>query len=285
MDAQRQSEKRGVMDFRPRLEVDGTLAIRPLIDEGPPFTVGRIEFRGNHRFGDATLRRAIALEEGALFDAERLRRSVARLNDLKLFEPLAGDDIELRRDDAAHVADITFRMREKPRGRWALSGPVIPAEIAGPFSASITSRLPAWGSGLLEASTWYASFNLIGLPRSVARLIPFAPRSGLLPLFSLERPLLPGQRWISGFAISPQLGWKSGLAGYGLGQAHQTFRSLLHADLLRPPALVAPVEWGSPVVRPARAGALICEPPKPRWSKVRTAAASLNEFLLGVRPF
>jgi hypothetical protein len=231
------------------------------------------------------LRRALVLDEGALFDAERLRRSVARLNGLGLFEPLGEQDLEVRRDEAACRADITFHLREKPRGRWALTGPLVPLGIAGPLSASITSRLPAWGAGLFEASTYSLSFSLIGLSSSVARLIPFAPRNGILPLVSLARPLLPGQRWTSGFALSPQLGWRASLAGYGLTQTHQSFRALLGSDRLNPPPLAVPVQWVAPVPRPAAAGALVCDPPKPRAWKLRTAAATLNEFLLGVRPF
>jgi hypothetical protein len=175
-------------------------------------------------------------------------------------------------------------MHEKGRGRWSFSGPVVPVGVTGPFTASITSRLPAWGRGILEASTYYATFQLIALTPAVARLIPFVPKSGILPLATLERPFLPGQTWTSGFTISPQLGWKAAIAGYAVGRAHEGFRSLLGGDRMDPPSLMVPLEWTSPE-RPAKAGALICDPPKPRWSKVRTVAAMLNEFLLGVRPF
>ncbi len=287
---QRASEKEGAIEFHGRLDIDGspeddTVTVRPVGIQGPPFTVGRIGFRGNHAYGDLTLRRALKLDEGAVFDGEQFRTSVARLNDLKLFEPITPQDIEIRPNGDAHSADITFNMKQRARGKWSFSGPVIPMGIVGGFSASVTSRLPAWGRGLLEASTYYFSFSMLGLPGTVSSFLPFNnSASRWLPLFVLARPSLPGQRWFSGFTISPQLGVRSMLFGYGMSQAHQGIRSLLHADGIEVPSLMVPVQWSSPA-RPAKAGGLLCEPPKSTWTKVRRLAAMANDMLLGSQPF
>ncbi len=285
---QRASEKDGSIDFAARLDIDGSpdddfVTVRPVSLQGAPVTVGRIEFRGNHAYGDLTLRRALKLEEGALFDGARFRDSVGQLNSLKLFEPLTEHDIEIRRDSDGRRADITFRMKERPRGRWSLSGPVIPVGIAGPFSGSVTSRLPGWGRGILELSTYYFSFSMLGLP-SMSRFLPLGNSVGRwLPLAAIARPALPGQRWLSGFTISPQMGLQSMLLGYGMSQAHVTFRGLLHADGIEVPSLVVPVQWISPA-RPAKAGALLCEPPKSKWTTLRRIAATANEMMLGAGP-
>jgi hypothetical protein len=285
----RASEKAGAIDFIARLDIDGSpeddfVTVRPISLQGAPFTVGRIEFRGNHSFGDLTLRRALKLDEGALFDGERFRQSVGQLNSLKLFEPLSQDDVEIRRDNDGRVADIAFRMKEKPRGRWSLSGPVIPVGVAGPFTGSITSRLPGWGRGMLELSTYYFSFSMMGLP-SISRFLPVSNSVGRwLPLVAIARPALPGQRWLSGFTVSPQLGLQSMLAGYAMSQAHVTVRGLLRSGGIETPPIVVPVQWISPA-RPAKAGALLCEPPKSRWATLRRIGSAANEMVLGAGPF
>ncbi len=286
---QRASEKDGAIEYNARLDIDGspeddTVTVRPVGMQGPPFTVGRIEFRGNRAYGDLTLRRALKLNEGAVFDGESFRTSVARLNDLKLFEPLTPQDIQIRPNTEAHSADITFNMKERPRGKWSISGPVLPIGIIGPFSGSITSRLPGWGRGLLEASTYYFTFSMMGLP-ALPRILPFGnSASRWLPLLALARPSLPGQRWFSGFTISPQLGMRSMLVGYGMSQAHQGIRTLLRAEGVEVPSLMVPVQWSSSA-RPAKAGALLCEPPKSMWTKVRRIAAMANDMVLGSQPF
>lgn len=287
---QRAAEKDGAIHFQPRLEIDGspeddTVTVRPVALQGPPYTVGRIEFRGNHAYGDLTLRRALKLDEGALFDGERFRKSVSQLNDLKLFKPLTAQDIEIRPNAAARRADIIFNMQEGPRGRWALSGPVIPMGFAGAFSASVTSRLPGWGRGLLEASTYYFTFSMLGLPGTMSSFLPFGHKaSRWLPLVALARPPLPGQRWLSGFVISPQLGARYMLISYGMSQANLGIKSLLGVEGVEVPPLLVPVQWISPQ-RPAKAGALICKPHRSTWTKVRRIAAMANDMAFGFQPF
>jgi hypothetical protein len=287
---QRASEKDGAIEYHARLDIDGspeddTVTVRPVGTQGPPFTVGRIEFRGNHAYGDLTLRRALKLNEGDVFDGNVFRTSVGRLNDLKLFDPVTPQDIEIRSNADTRSADVIFHMKEKPRGRWAFSGPVIPVGVAGAFSGSVTSRLPGWGRGLLEASTYYFSFSMLGLPGTMSGFLPFNnTASRWLPLFMLTRPPLPGQRWFSGFTIAPQMGARSMLVGYGMSQAHLGVRTLLRADGVEVPSLMVPVQWSSQA-RQAKAGALLCEPPKSTWTKVRRIASLANDMVLGSQPF
>ncbi|HOL69942.1 MAG TPA: POTRA domain-containing protein [Bryobacteraceae bacterium] len=286
---QRAAEKDGSIHFQARLEIDGspedgTVIVRPIGVQGPPFSVGRIEFRGNHAYGDLTLRRALKLDEGAVFDGELFRKSVSQLNDLKLFRPLTGQDIEIRPDFAARRADIIFKMQEGPRGKWALSGPVIPMGIAGGFAASVTSRLPGWGRGLLEASTYYFTFSMLGLP-TMSSFLPFGNKATRwLPMVALARPPLPGQRWLSGFVISPQLGARYMLMSYGMSQTNLLIKSLLGVDGVEVPPLAVPVQWTS-AQRPAKAGTLICKPQQSKWTKVRRIAALANDMAFGFQAF
>ncbi len=287
---QRASEKEGAMDFRARFDIDGSpdgdfVTVRPVAAQGPPFTVGRIEFRGNRAYGDLTLRRALKLDEGALFDADRFRASVSRLNDLKLFEPLSEHSIEIRRDDGARRADLIFHMKERPRGKWSFSGPVVPVGLVGPFSGSITSRLPGWGRGIIEASTYYFSFSMMGFPGTFSHFLPFGDSTARwLPLLTITRPALPGQHWFSGFAISPQYGLRATLFGYGMSQAHQGLRAALGSSGIEVPSLAVPMQWISPA-RPAKAGALFCHPQKTIGTKLRRIAATANEMVLGTSLF
>jgi hypothetical protein len=83
-----------------------------------------------------------------------LRRSVARLNAAGLFDPIDEHGVHILTDARTGIADIVIQLREAKHGRWNFSGPL-------PLSASIGMRLPAWGRGVLELSTYSVSFNLL----------------------------------------------------------------------------------------------------------------------------
>jgi hypothetical protein len=176
-------------------------------------------------------------------------------------------------------------MKQKARGKWSFSGPVIPLGVAGTFTGSITSRLPGWGRGLLEASTYYFPFSMLGLPGTVSNFLPFgSTASRWLPLLTIVRPALPGQPWLSGFTIAPQLGWNYTLSSYAMSQAHRGIRSLLHAESVDIPSLAVPVQWISPA-RPAKAGGIYCKPQKTTWTRLLRVAAMANDMVLGASLF
>ena len=50
--------------------------------EGEPFTIGEIGFRGNTVFEDPELRQGLKMKEGEIFQRQKLRDEVTRLNDL-----------------------------------------------------------------------------------------------------------------------------------------------------------------------------------------------------------
>jgi outer membrane protein insertion porin family len=52
------------------------------VTEGEPFTIGEIGFRGNTVFEDPELREGLKMKEGEIFQRQKLRDEITRLNDL-----------------------------------------------------------------------------------------------------------------------------------------------------------------------------------------------------------
>ena len=106
-------------------------------------------------------------------------------------------------------------------------------------------------------------------------------------MFALRRPYLPGQRWQSGFVLSPQLGWRGSAAGSALLQGQRAVKGLLEGDQAGAPDLLVPLWW-----QPAAAGieaaagqarytgTLVCEAPKPRLNWLRAAGVFAVDHLL-----
>jgi outer membrane protein insertion porin family len=273
----RQAGREGRIDFQTRIELldrpdSQPTTVTAFVDAGEPYHLGRLDFRGHHQVSGGTLRRAMKLAEGDLFNADRFEASLARLSRMTMIEPLTPENVSIGRNPAARSVDVSIRVEETPRGRWSLSGPALPLKFAGPFQAAVSSRLPAWGSGLFELSTYYASLSVAGIPGPVASLLGLTP---WLPVVSLSRPIVPGQEWLSGFALSPQLNWRTTLLGYGAGQ----LQARLPARRSPGPSLVAPVYREETAGQDAAASSfLICERKLSRWrtvARVVNSAASL----------
>ena len=91
-------------------------------DPTPPYTVQRLEFRGNQRFPDRFLRRRIGLEETQPLDEYSLEAGLARIAQTGYFEPFKKDDVRIATHDPEHTANVTIRVREKGRQRVTFSG-------------------------------------------------------------------------------------------------------------------------------------------------------------------
>jgi len=297
----RRAEAEGRLDFTPRLEVvetaappwafldsaaekDPWVALTANTEAGPAYTVRRIEIRGHHSVSDATLRKALLVKEGELFDLRRLRGSLAQLSQFPFLEPPTEESVRIDRDPKQQTVDLTLRVKEKPRGRWTLSGPLGPTALGGPLEYSIGARLPAWGRGPLELSTYAASFHLFAFSFPVLEAVSLLPRTRWLPLLALERPYLPGQGWQSGFVVAPQLGWKATPSSYFLTQLRQAAMKALKEENAAQPTLAVPVFRLRESSEPASAGFLLCEPARPRWGWLRVAALTAMDVVLAVRP-
>src|SRR5260370_2038124 len=267
LQARREAERQGILDFAVAQNVDGSTEIQ----RGQPYRVGRIRFIGNHHYSDATLRRNLLLDEGQLLDETLLRKSLDRLNRSLLFEPITEKDAAIYTNEAAATADVTIHVRERKRGAWNISGPVGPASLAGPLHASISSRLPPRGSGLFELSTYAVSISMFAFARPIVPLLAVNPKHPLLPVLALARPFSPAEGWKSGFVV-PQLGWRASALSYAVSQTQQRLLPKSSGIPGLPPELPVTVTGAS------AGGLTLCEPPRPRFAALRTAAA----FALGM---
>ena len=99
LDLRRSAEAQGRIDFTAEVESGGTggpLELTARTWVGSVHVVGRINFTGHSGINDSTLRRAMTIYERARLDVGQLRRSLARINDIGVFEPLTLADITVR---------------------------------------------------------------------------------------------------------------------------------------------------------------------------------------------
>ncbi|HEY6392973.1 MAG TPA: POTRA domain-containing protein [Bryobacteraceae bacterium] len=278
LSARREAQRQGILDFTATLHVlpadaNHTVDLIATTERGRPYRVGRIDFIGNHRHSDATLRRNFLLDEGQLLDELQLRKSLGRLNRGNLFEPVTEKNVAVQTNEASGIADITVRLIERKRGAWNLSGPVGPASFAGPLQASISSRLPPWGAGLFELSTYTASVSMFAFAHPILPLLAIGNKHPLLPVLALARPFSPAYGWKSGFSIAPQLGWRASALSYAIVQTQQRLLPALSGD--RGLVSQLPVT----VQREKSESVMFCEQPKPRFTHARDIASLAIRFV------
>jgi surface antigen-like variable number repeat protein len=282
----RDAERAGILDFSVKLNVQrvtdgdsdssGAPPVADLtasVDEGQPYRVGRIEITGNRHFADGTVRRNLLLDEGQWFDERLLRKSIARLNQTTWFEPVEESEIVIHSHPNTGEADVSIQLTERRRRAWAISGPLGPASFAGPLQASISSRLPAWGRGMFELSTYTASVSLLAFAHPLLPFLSASAKWPLLGVLALQRPYTPGEGWKSGFVFAPQLGWRSSALSYASTQIQHRLVPVLAGERGLEPLLPVAVE------RPQGNVMLLCEPLKPRLAGLRSAAALVVQFL------
>jgi hypothetical protein len=260
LDLRRSAEAQGRLDFTAEVEfagTDGPLALTARISVGSAHAVGRINFTGHFRLNDSTLRRVMTIYERDRLDIGQLRRSLARINDIGVFEPLTLADISIARRDDGVTADVTIPLRERKRRWWSVSGPMLPG--IGPLQASLSSRLPPWGRGVFDATTYFVSLNVAGFAK---------------PFLALQRPVIPGQELLSGFAVSPALAPRAMLMHYGRTHLAHGIGAMLDGEWIDPLAV--------PVTSAGRLEAepLVCVPPKPRLWWLRRGALTVGNVAL-----
>ena len=311
---QSQAEKEGKLDFSFEMEVreaerlgsdsagrssrneltgmrkdDRELSLNVKAETGASYWVGRIEFRGNHRFSELTLRRMLLLNEGDLFDYGQLRRSLARLNRLGFFQAVTEENVQFFRHPLTGYVDLTLELKERPRGYWSLSGSAEPLSLFRPLPFSVATRLLNWGNGRLELSTYLASLTLFPLVSPMTPVFLLAPVPRWQPLIAVGRPSLPGQPWRSGFLFLPQAGWRATLAASGLVQARGALLALKDNDIsageLAVPVWRGMKENENDIPRAKFTGTLLCGKAKPQLSWPRSIVASVLDWVLAMPTF
>ena len=123
----------------------------------PPYTVRRIEFRGNQRFPDRYLRRRMPLSEGQPLDEYAIEAGLARLARTGYLQPFRREDIQIETHEATRTADVTIHLREKGKQRITFSG-----------------GRQQFGSSVGIA---YSVFNLLGVDEFLSTQIDGGPES------------------------------------------------------------------------------------------------------------
>jgi outer membrane protein insertion porin family len=102
------------------------------IDEGKPFYISRIEFTGNSITRDKVIRRELLVEEGQVYNAQRVDFSLLRLNQLSYFEPLKTEqDVETRQNTDDATVDLLIKLKEKGKNSIGLNGGI--SGLSGTF--------------------------------------------------------------------------------------------------------------------------------------------------------
>jgi hypothetical protein len=158
--------------------------------------------------------------------------------------------------------------------------------IGGSLQFAIGSRLPPWGQGLLELATYAVSAHLIFLPKPLGSLIPGLPNRRFLPLLTIQRPLLPGQAFLSGFTIAPQTGWEGMLIGYGVSQARGFLNGAFESEHAYTPGLPVTVTHETSGDAPAIPdGTLYCKPPVTTLDRARMMGGIATRMAFSFVPF
>jgi outer membrane protein insertion porin family len=82
--------------------------------EGEPFTIGEIGFRGNTVFEDPELRQGLKMKEGEIFQRQKLRDEITRLNDLYGSRGYSFADISpnVTPNTGERTASVLFTLKE-----------------------------------------------------------------------------------------------------------------------------------------------------------------------------
>jgi outer membrane protein insertion porin family len=97
-----------------------TVDVTMQLTEGKRYFVNRITFTGNATTRDNVIRREVRIYEGDVFDTERLKFSVKRLNQLGYFKELKGDDKDMKVDKTPGkdgFVDVTLKVEEQNRNQ------------------------------------------------------------------------------------------------------------------------------------------------------------------------
>ena len=82
------------------------------IDEGPVFSLRRLEFLGNKTTRDYIIRRWMLLNEGEPYGEDLLELSLERLNRLRRFEPLSKKDVRMETHRDEKFVDLRLYVKE-----------------------------------------------------------------------------------------------------------------------------------------------------------------------------
>ena len=124
------------------------ITVRYQVDEGPRYTIGRIDYEGSGRLRESLARRELLVRPGDIYRRSRLERSVQRLYDTGLYSQIQVSSVI---DTAADQLDLFLRVAER-RPRWVDLG-------VGSGSADLFRFSGAWGHRNLDRKALLGSLN------------------------------------------------------------------------------------------------------------------------------
>lgn len=86
------------------------------------FRLGKLSFTGNTHTKEFVIRRMIPLTEGDIFNQSLWEFGLEQITRSGLFEPVEGNDVVMKLDEARGIVDIDLRLKERDRQRIDLSG-------------------------------------------------------------------------------------------------------------------------------------------------------------------
>ncbi|MGI8543836.1 MAG: outer membrane protein assembly factor BamA, partial [Aridibacter sp.] len=111
---------------------EGIIDIAINIDEGKQYRLRRLEFVGNTFTRDRVLRREVLVNEGDIYNQNRLEISIARLNQTQYFDPIDKEkDLEVRTNPDQGDVDAIIKVSERGRQQISFNGGI--SGIGGTF--------------------------------------------------------------------------------------------------------------------------------------------------------
>jgi outer membrane protein insertion porin family len=78
--------------------------------EGKAYSVGSITVIGDSLIDRSDFKRHLLVGEGGLYNPEMLSLSIQFLNQMNIYQPIKGSDIEIKIDDAKGTVDLAFHL-------------------------------------------------------------------------------------------------------------------------------------------------------------------------------
>lgn len=93
---------------------NNTVNLKFWIDEGKSFKIGRIEFVTDANLRNNFLKRYLTFEEGEIFNKQKLKESIEKLNSLNEFQRIDVDrDVRLLSDNEIPVINLKINIKKK----------------------------------------------------------------------------------------------------------------------------------------------------------------------------
>jgi outer membrane protein insertion porin family len=93
---------------------EGVADITVTIDEAQQFKVRSIKFTGGDKTTLEQLQRELMLHDGEVYNSELFKQSIARINDIGLYDPIdVNRDVDYKTDEEAALLNLTIKLKKR----------------------------------------------------------------------------------------------------------------------------------------------------------------------------